>query len=117
MYVFILIILIAELIIALAIVFGILKFDRKVIELSNEIDNLSPKIKQALKTTREQAQKVLVKVKTVCEIIINKQEKYVINLLKNILFFIVILFSKGKNKKFLSGIELALSIRDFLACK
>ena len=117
MYLFVAIILIAELIIAMAIILGILKLDKTVKELSRKIEDLQPKVKETISKVRVGAELALKKAKEFAEFIKIQQERYVINVLKNILVFFLLILSKGKSKKFLSGIELAISVGDFLACK
>lgn len=117
MYVFISIILIAEFIIAFAIIFGILKLDKKVNELSEKVVEVRPKLTKTLENIHAEAENLLKKVKEFCEFIKIQREKYIINLIKNIAVFFLLILSKGKSKKFLSAVELAISVGDFLACK
>lgn len=117
MYLFVAIILIAELIIATAIILGILKLDKTIKELSGKIEAIQPQIKESISNIRAGAEIAFKKAKEFSEFVKIQQERYVINVLKNILVFFLLILSKGKNKKFLSVVELAMSIGDFLACK
>ena len=117
MYVFISIVLIAELIIAGTIILSINKLDKKVLELNEQIETQGPKIIDALKSVRGNVEKTVNALKMAWEIIQRKKERYLLILIKNIIVMTVLLMSKGKRKKILSAIELGFSIRDFLACK
>lgn len=117
MYVFISIILIAEFIIAFAIILGILKLDKKVNELSDKIVETRPMFEETLKNVRSGAENLVKKVKEFCKFIKIQRERYIISLIKNIAVFFLLILSKGKSKKFLSAVELAISFGDFLACK
>ena len=117
MYGFILIVFIAELIIAGTVILSIHKLDRRVLALNEQVEIQSPKIISALKKARESTKKILDTVRMACEILQRRKERYLLILLKNIIVVIALFMSKGKRKKIFSAIELALSIRDFLACK
>ena len=117
MYVFISIILIAEFIIAFAIIFGILKLDKKVNELTEIVEQSRPKFTEKLKEIRRSSENWIIKVKDFCEFIKIQRERYIINLIKNIAVFFLLMMAKGKSKKFLSAVELAVSFGEFLACK
>lgn len=117
MYVLISIVFIAELIIAGSIILSINKLDKRVLALNEQVEIQSPKIINILRTARESTEKIVKTVKTACEILQRRKERYLLILLKNIIVMVALLLSKGKRKKILSAIELALSIRDFLACK
>ena len=117
MYVFVATILIAELIIAFAIIFGIVSFDKKVNKLSAKIEESKPQLTEMLKNIRIESENLLKKVKDFCKFIEIQRERYIINLIKNILVFFLLIISKGKSKKFLSAVQLAISFGDFLACK
>lgn len=117
MYVFISIILIAEFIIAFAIIFGILNLDKKVNQLSETIEKMRPDFLTTLKNIHASSENLLKKVKEFCEFIKIQRERYIINVIKNIAVFFLLIIAKGKSKKILSAVELAISFGDFLACK
>ena len=117
MYVLILIVFIAELIIAGSIILSINKLDKRVLEWNEQVEIQSPKIIEALKTAKESTKKISEAAKMAWEIIEVRKTRYIFTILKNILVIVALFMSKGKRKKILSAIELGLSIRDFLACK
>lgn len=117
MYVFISIVLIAELIIAGTIILTINKLDKRVLALDEQIKLQRTKIIEVLKTARKTTEKTVNSLKMAWKILQRKKERYLLILIKNITVMIVLLMSKGKRKKILSAIELGFSIRDFLACK
>lgn len=117
MYVFISIVLIAELIIAGTIILSINKLDKRVLALNEQVEIHGQKIIEALKNARKNTEKTVNSLKMAWEILQRKKERYLLILIKNIIVMTVLLMSKGKRKKILSAIELGFSIRDFLACK
>ena len=117
MYAFFSIVLIAELIIALAIIFGLRNLDRKILNINYKINEIMPEYFRILKKIRKAAGACVEKLQEGCVILKEKKERYIIGFIKNILVSLVLLFSKGKSKKILSAIELTISLRNFLACK
>ena len=117
MYAFFSIVLIAELIIALAIIFGLRNLDKKILNINYKINEITPEYLKILKNFRKGAEVCVEKLQKGCVILKEKKEKYIIGFVKNILVSLILLFSKGKSKKILSAIELTISLRNFLACK
>jgi len=117
MHIFITIILIAELIIAGALVAGICILDKKVNRLSENVSAIRPKLAEGMATARTVSEKLLKTVKDASEIVRIQSERYIMVVFKNVLIFLLLFFARGKSKKIISAVELAMSFGQFLTCK
>lgn len=113
MYLFISIILIAELIIATAIICQIVKLDKWAIATNIRVLELRPNIEQGLNAFKLGVTKLVDGVQKLSFFIKSQQEKIILSILQNILITILIISLKGKRKKYLSGIQLVLALKDF----
>ena len=114
MYFFIAIIFIAELIIAGAIVCSICKLDRKVTALSDKVAETKPKIQSALESLHKNISETVTAVKDICIFIEKQRARYIVKFIQNILAILLMFMLRGKSKKYLSAIELAISLGKIL---
>ena len=114
MYFFIATIFTAELIIAGAIVCSIYKLDKKVLLLSQKVEESRPKIQAALKSLRENIGETVTAVKDICIFIEKQRERYLVKLIQNVLAILLMFMLRGKSKKYVSAIELAMAIGKIL---
>ena len=113
MYLFILIILIAELIIATAIICQIIKIDRWAISTNNLIEGLRPDIESNLDTLKKNVKKLVDNVKSISVFLEVQRKKVFFSIIQNILVALLIITLKGKRKKYLSGMQLVFALKDF----
>ena len=113
MYIFISIILIAELIIATAIICQIVKLDKWAIATNSYISEFRPKMEQGLNVFKLGVTKLVDYVQKISLFIKTQREKIILSILQNILITILIISLRGKRKKYLSGIQLVLALKDF----
>lgn len=113
MYLFISIILIAELIIATALVCQIRKLDRRIVEINGRVSEFRPQLESGLAVAKESVAKVVLVVKGACEYLKMQREKWVISIVENILIFLLIYLLKGKRKKYVSAVQLVFALKDF----
>lgn len=113
MYIFISIILIAELIIATAIICQIRKLDRWALSTNSKLTEFKPEIEHGLDIFKEGVSKMVNAVKNLSIFIQTQREKFLLSILQNILISILIIMLKGKRKKYVSGIQLILALKEF----
>lgn len=116
MYLFIAIILIAELIIAVNIICLIVKWDKKAVALNEKITQSRPKLQETLSCMKESVGKFVLGVHNLCEFARRQREKYIISAVQNVLIYLLLIFLKGRSKRCLSAMQLALSLKDCWTC-
>lgn len=111
---FIAIVLIAEIVITFHIISFILKIDKKVCELNEEIVALTPTIEDTLTSARISLNKVLLALNKFEQKLQSKTEEFKFNILKSVITTALYLLLNTSGKKVLSTIELAFSLKDIM---
>lgn len=111
---FIAIVLIAEIVITFHIISFILKIDKKVCELNEQIVALTPTIEDTLTSVRISLNKVLLALNKFEQKLQSKTEEFKFNILKSVITTALYLLLNTSGKKVLSTIELAFSLKDIL---
>lgn len=112
MYLFIAIILIAELIIATNVICLIQKLDKKVVNLSNQVVEARPKLDSALLCLKESVSKFVTGVHNLCVYAEKRTHKYITMVIQNVLMYALLYFLKGRSKRCVSALQLAFSLKD-----
>lgn len=112
MYLFIAIILIAELIIATTVICLTVYADKKVIEFNKKVEKFRPKLQEGILSAKEAVAKFVLGVHKLCEFARRQREKYIISTIQNILIYFLLIFLKGKSKKCVSALQLAFTLKD-----
>lgn len=112
MYFFIAVILIAELIIATNLICLIIKLDKKALMLSEIIIESQPKLKEGLKATKDAVAKLVEGVHALCKFAERKKQEYTISIVRTVLIYALLFLLKGKSKKCLSAMQLAVVLKD-----
>ena len=112
MYFFIAIILIAELIIAVTVICLICKLDKKVLGLTQRVTNTRQKIHNALISLKEGVEKLVLGVHGMCKYAEIKKREYTMTIVRNILIYLLLFTLKGKSKKCVSAVQLAVLLKD-----
>ncbi len=116
MYFLIAIILIAELIITANIVCLIVSVDKKTIALTKKITESKPKLKEALKSAKDSVTKLVEGVHALCKFAEKKKQEYTMSIARTILIYLLLFILKGKSKKCLSAMQLAIALRECWDC-
>ena len=111
---FIAIVLIAEIVITFHIISFILKIDKKVCELNEQIVALTPTIEDTLTSARISLNKVLLALNKFEQKLQLKTEEFKFNILKSVITTALYLLLNTSGKKVLSTIELAFSLKDIM---
>jgi len=111
---FIAIVLIAEIVITFHIVSFIIKIDKKVCELNEQIVALTPTIEDTLTSARISLNKVLLALNKFEQKLQSKTEEFKFNILKSVITTALYLLLNTSGKKVLSTIELAFSLKDIM---
>lgn len=111
---FIAIVLIAEIVITFHIISFILKIDKKVCELNEQIVALTPTIEDTLTSARISLNKVLLALNKFEQKLQSKTEEFKFNILKSVVTTVLYLLLSTSGKKVLSTIELAFSLKDIM---
>ncbi len=111
---FIAIVLIAEIVITFHIISFILKIDKKVCELNEQIVALTPTIEDTLTSARISLNKVLLALNKFEQKLQSKTEEFKFNILKSVITTALYLLLNTSGKKVLSTIELAFSLKDIM---
>ncbi len=112
MYLFIATILIAELIIATNLVCLIIKADKKVLAFSEKLTEVRPKIKGGLNSAKNAVAKLVEGVHKLSCYAEKKKQEYKISIIKTVLIYALLFLLKGKSKKCLSAMQLAVVLKD-----
>ncbi len=112
MYFFIAVILIAELIIAANLICLIKKLDEKVLMLSETITESKPKLKDGLNAAKDAVAKLVEGVHALCKFAEKKKQEYTISIMRTVLIYALLFLLKGKSKKCLSAMQLAVVLKD-----
>lgn len=111
---FIAIVLIAEIVITFHIISFILKIDKKVCELNEQIVALTPTIEDTLTSARISINKILLTLNKFEQKLQSKTEEFKFNILKSVITTVLYLLLNTSGKKVLSTIELAFSLKDIM---
>lgn len=111
---FILIVLTAEIILTCQIISLILKADRKVCALNEQISALTPKIESGFTSIRIVLNKALLSINKFEQKLQSKKEAYKYVLLKNIITTVLFFVLHVNGKKLLSVIDLFFSIQSLM---
>lgn len=111
---FIAIVLIAEIVITFHIISFILKIDKKICELNEEIVALTPTIEDTLTSARISINKILLTLNKFEQKLQSKTEEFKFNILKSVITTVLYLLLNTSGKKVLSIIELAFSLKDVM---
>lgn len=111
---FILIVLTAEIILTCQIVSLILKADRKVCDLNEQISALTPKIESGFTDVRISLNKILLGLNKFEQKLQSKKEAYKYAILKNIITIILFFVLRVNGRKILSTMDLAFSIHTLI---
>lgn len=111
---FITIVLIAEIIITFQIVTFILKIDKKVCALNEQISALTPSIERGFCSIRILLNKILLGLNKFEQKLKSKKEEFKFNILKGILTTALFLILNTNGRKIISTVELAFSLKDIL---
>ena len=112
MYFFIAVILIAELIIAANLICLIKKLDEKVLMFSETITESKPKLKDGLNAAKDAVAKLVEGVHALCKFAEKKKQEYTISIVRTVLIYALLFLLKGKSKKCLSAMQLAMVLKD-----
>ncbi len=112
---FITIVLIAEIIITFQVVSFILKIDKKVCELNEQIIALTPKIETGFTSARIALNKILLALNGFEQKLKSKKEEFKFNVLKSVVTTALFLLLNTNGKKIISTVELAFSLKDILS--
>ena len=116
MYLFIAIILIAELIIATNIICLIRKIDKKVLALDEHLYVVRPKICEGLTAFKDGVAKFVLGVHNLVDFAKRQRQKYLITTVQNILIYLLLFMLRGKKKKYASALRMAMTLRDCWTC-
>ncbi len=112
MYFFIAIILIAELIVAINVICLINKLDKKALILNEQVLNVRPKMHSALSSLKDGVEKLVLGVHGLCKYAELKKREYALIIARNILLYLLLFTLKGKSKKCVSAMQLAVVLKD-----
>lgn len=112
MYLFIAIILIAELIIAANIISLIEKLDKRVVALSYKVVESRPKLDKALNELKYSVSKLVSGVHDLCVFAEKRRKKYISMVIQNILVYMLLFFLKGRSKRCIAALQLAFSLKE-----
>lgn len=116
MYLFIAIILIAELIIATNIICLITRIDKKVLALDEQLCNSRPQICKSLTAFKDGVATFVLGVHNLVEFAKRQRQKYLITTVQNILIYLLFFMLRGKKKKYASAMRMAMALRDCWTC-
>lgn len=112
---FITIVLIAEIIITIQVISFILKIDKKVCELNEQIIALTPNIETGFTSARIALNKILLALNGFEQKLKSKKEEFKFNILKSLVTTALFLILNTNGKKIISTVELAFSLKDILS--
>ncbi|MBE7710137.1 MAG: hypothetical protein E7Z93_06800 [Cyanobacteria bacterium SIG32] len=116
MYLFIAIILIAELIIATNIICLIKRADKAVLALDEKLCLSRPEICSSLKAFKEGVEKFVLGVHAIVEFSKRQRQKYLITIAQNVLIYLLLYMLRGKKKKYAPALRMAMALKDYWAC-
>ncbi len=116
MYLFIAIILIAELIIATNIICLVNKIDKKVIAFDEQLYVIRPEICKKIAAFKDGVEKFVLGVHSLVDFARKQRQKYLITIVQNVLIYLLLFSLRGKKKKYASAIRMAMALRDCWAC-
>jgi len=108
------IVFIAEVIITANIVSFIIKCDRKICEINDNIYGIKSEIPNTFKPIHKNLNTVIISIENIKEKLNQKKNKYKYSIIKNIVTGILFIALNTKGKKIITCIELLFSIRDFI---
>jgi len=110
---FIVIVITAEVIITCQVISFILKLDKKICDLNNQITEITPEIERGFLSLRISLNKLLLKMNEFEQKLQSKKEEFKFKLLKNIITTVLFFALNTNGKKIITTIELAFDIKDF----
>lgn len=113
MYLFIAIIFIAELIIAVSLINGIIRADRSVCALNNKIIQSKPEIQKILKQARECVSCLQESVNSVITFVKQKRQQVINRAIKTVLIYFILLTMKSRYKKLATVCQYAVLAKDY----
>ncbi len=111
---FIVIVITAEVIITCQVISFILKLDKKICDLNNQITEITPEIKRGFLSLRISLNKLLLKMNEFEQKLQSKKDEFKFKLLKNIVTTALFFALNTNGKKIITTIELAFDIKDFI---
>ncbi len=115
MFLFIATIFIAELIIAVTLILYIVRADRAVLKLNEQVEEYKPQIKAALEGIKEGIREINDKQEIVVEYLRKKRDQWLFKMLQTVLIYLLLFLFRGKCKKAASicqGLLLAKDVWD-----
>lgn len=112
---FIAIIVIAEIIITCQVVSFIIKIDKKVCALNEQITAITPAIENGFTSVRIVLNKILLELNKFEQKLKSKREEFKFNILKSLVTTALFLLLNTNGKKIISTVELVLSVKDLLS--
>ena len=113
MYLFIAIIFIAELIIAVNLINGILKADRQVRALNLRINELKPEIHNVIVQTRECVSCLKTGVNAFISFVRRKHQEVMRRITRTIIIYLILILIKNKYKKLATFCQYAVLAKDY----
>lgn len=113
MYLFIAIIFIAELIIALHVVFYVIKADKYVCSLNEKVKECHPQIKECLFSLKDAVSCAKNCVQAAINFIICKRQEFAERIIKTILIYILLLILEKKFKKLSPVVKYVVFAKDY----
>ena len=110
---FIVIVITAEVIITCQVISFILKLDKKICDLNNQITEITPEIERGFLSLRISLNKLLLKMNEFEQKLQSKKDEFKFKLLKNIVTTALFFALNTNGKKIITTIELAFDIKDF----
>ena len=111
---FIVIVITAEVIITCQVISFILKLDKKICDLNNQITEITPEIERGFLSLRISLNKLLLKMNEFEQKLQSKKEEFKFKLLKNIITTVLFFALNTNGKKIITTIELAFDIKNKL---
>ncbi len=111
---FIVIVITAEVIITCQVISFILKLDKKICDLNNQITEITPEIERGFLSLRISLNKLLLKMNEFEQKLQSKKDEFKFKLLKNIVTTALFFALNTNGKKIITTIELAFDIKDFI---
>lgn len=112
---FVVIVLIAEIIITCQIVSFIIRLDKKVCALNEQLIALTPKVESSFTSIKIVLNKILLDLNKFEQKLQSKTEEFKFNVLKTVVTSALFLLLNTNGKKIISTIELALSVKNLIS--
>ena len=116
MFLFVLIVLIAELIITANIVCLLIKLDKKVLACSNLVEQIRLPMTKSLIKFSEAVLNFGISIEDFKDKLKEKQKQLMFKIIENILLLLLMFVLKGRAKKVISSLQFVASLKDFCKC-